>query len=162
MIKVPLRLIYSIGLKIGRCFQFLKIRSLAKKVGSNFHVYGRPTIINPKKLTLGDGVTLNHGVYINAFNEVTIGDDVTLSAGSKIISTGDVLKEWIKGQKSHLETEGLFIGNHVRVGANAVILSKANITGEYVYIAAGAVVTKPITDSHVVVGGVPAKIIKYL
>jgi len=51
------------------------------------------------------------------------------------------------------------IGNHVWIGANAVILSGIKI-GNHAVIAAGAVVTKDI-PAYAIVGGVPAKIIKY-
>lgn len=59
-----------------------------KQVGQNFMVYGKVDIVFPWNLTLGTGCTLNHGVYINAFNPIRLGDDVTLSAGAKVISTG--------------------------------------------------------------------------
>ena len=64
------------------------------------------------------------------------------------------------GEKIHVEDLPVHIGNHCWVGANAIILPGVKITGEYVVIGAGAVVTKDITESRVVVAGVPAKIIK--
>lgn len=51
------------------------------------------------------------------------------------------------------------IGNDVWIGANAIILPGVKI-GDGVIIAAGAVVTKNI-EPYAVVGGIPAKIIKY-
>lgn len=55
--------------------------------------------------------------------------------------------------------EPVVIGNDVWIGANAIILPGVRI-GNGVVIAAGAVVTKHIED-YAIVGGVPAKVIKY-
>lgn len=148
--------------KILRFCRIINLSLQCPKIGKDFRIFGKVIVVNPANLSIGDGVTLNHGVYINAFNPVIIGDDVTLSAGAKILSTGDDLDAWIDGSKKHLKIDSLTIGNHVRIGANAVLLTKASIIGSYVCIAAGAVVSKPITESYVIVGGVPARIIKRL
>lgn len=57
------------------------------------------------------------------------------------------------------EMEPVSLGNDVWVGANALILSGIRV-GHGAVIAAGAVVTKDVPD-YAVVGGVPAKVIKY-
>lgn len=54
----------------------------------------------------------------------------------------------------------LSIGNDVWIGQNVVICSKCTKIGNGVVIAAGCVVNRDIPD-YAVVGGVPAKIIKY-
>lgn len=57
------------------------------------------------------------------------------------------------------KNEPVVIGNDVWIGANVVILPGVNI-GDGAIIAAGAVVTKDV-EPYAVVGGVPAKVIKY-
>ena len=153
--------------RLNRCIRELKqnrsIGSIAKSVksvGENFHVFGHVDIICPHNVTMGNDCTLNHNVYINAYCPITLGDDVTLSAGAKVIATGIDVNSWVAGAKCHLKDTEIRIGNHVWIGANAIIRGGVRITGEYVVIAAGAVVTKDITESHVIVAGVPAKIIK--
>jgi len=51
------------------------------------------------------------------------------------------------------------IGNDVWIGENTIIMNNINI-GNGAIVAAGAVVTKDVPD-YAIVGGVPAKIIKY-
>ena len=57
------------------------------------------------------------------------------------------------------EFQNITIGNDVWIGANSMILDGVKI-GNGVIIGAGAVVTKNIPD-YAIVGGVPAKVIKY-
>ena len=127
--------------------------------GTSFN--GKMTVVTPWKISIGKNCSFNHGVYINAFNPITIGDDVTVSANTTIVSTGiDYLKWFSSGKKEHEVNAGLTIGNHVWIGSGASILSGANITGEYVVIAANSVVTKPVTESYCVLAGAPARLIK--
>ena len=138
-----------------------KIRSKFNSCGSGLRVFGDPIIYAPNRLSVGNNCRLNHNVYINARSGVTLGDDVTLSYGSKIISTGYDVEHWVNtGEKKHIDDTPVFIGNHCWICTDAIILPGVKITGEYVVIAAGAVVTKDITESRVVVAGSPAKIIK--
>ncbi len=62
-------------------------------------------------------------------------------------------------ENKYEEYERTVIGNDVWIGAKAVIKSGVNI-GNGAVVAAGAVVTKDVPP-YAVVGGVPAKIIKY-
>ena len=65
----------------------------------------------------------------------------------------------INTKKRINQSKSIFIGDHVWIGANAVILAGKSI-GSHSVVAAGAVVTKDVPDYAVVVG-VPSKIIKY-
>lgn len=93
-------------------------------------------------------------------SNVEIGDYVIMGPDVKIYSRNHIFSSLdipIKDQgKEYLKT---IIGNDVWLGANVIITAGCNI-GNHVVIAAGAVVTKDIPD-YAVVGGVPAKILKY-
>lgn len=124
-------------------------RNMFKKCGS-FTIWGHIDVVYPKNIQIGEGCSINHGCYLNAYNPIYIGNDVTLSANVSIISTGIDIKAWMSQKKGdkHIKNEGVYVGNHVWIGANSLILSGVRISGEYVVVAAGSVVTKDITESY--------------
>lgn len=63
------------------------------------------------------------------------------------------------GVHINLTKENIIIKNDVWIGANAVLVRGITV-GNGAVIAAGAIVTKDVPD-YAIVGGVPAKIIKY-
>lgn len=142
---------------ILRFHSMLQLHSF--RYGNN-NVFGKIDIVAPERLVIGNNCSFNHGCYINASNNVIIGDDVTLSAKSCIVSTGIDYRRWASGEKRHISEGAVEIGNHVWIGTNATILPGVKITGEYVVIAANAVVTHNIEDSFCIFAGIPAKKIK--
>jgi len=93
-------------------------------------------------------------------SNVSLGKDVVMGPDVKIYSRNhkyDKLDEPIRSQgKSYYKT---VISDDVWIGANVVITAGVNI-GSHVIIAAGAVVTRDVPD-YAIVGGIPARIIKY-
>ena len=163
--------------RITKCFYKFRQKKIEKKeqkridlfksklasCGSNLKIFGEPVIYSANRLTIGSDCKMNDKVYINARSGVTIGDDVTLSYGAKIISTGYDVEHWVEtGERLHVVNTPVKIGNHCWVCTDAIILPGVNITGEYVVVAAGAVVTKDITEDKVIVAGSPARVVKKL
>lgn len=60
----------------------------------------------------------------------------------------------------HLPGEDIIIGERCWIGMNSVILPGVTL-GKRTVVAAGAVVTKSFVEGNCLVGGVPAKVIKY-
>lgn len=146
---------------VSRFYSYWQLKTLAQ-YGKNIKIYGKVNIINPSRLIVGNDCTFNHNSYINAFNPVIIGNDVTISAYASIISAGIDVNSWMYGKgKCHIRNKGIYIGDHVWIGAHAQILGDVHIRGSYVVIAAGSVVTKDIDDSYCLVAGCPASVIKY-
>lgn len=108
--------------------------------------------------TLGNDSELGTRCMIQA--NVHIGNNVIMGPEVKIYSRNhkfDRLDIPIQKQgKNYYET---YVGNDVWLGANVIVTAGCKI-GSHVIIAAGAVVTKDIPD-YAIVGGVPAKILKY-
>ena len=107
--------------------------------------FGAHSTVNPYamisgKVRCGDGVRIASHVSIVGFNHGF--DDPTVP---------------IHAQKH--ETLGITIEDDVWIGANAVVLDGVTI-GRGAVIAAGAVVSKDV-PSMAIVGGVPAKVVRY-
>lgn len=147
--------VFNLKQSVHNCIQLRRVNK-----GLRNNVFGKITIVNPKNLRMGNDCSINHYAYINAFSPIVIGDDVTISAGAKIISTGIDYLSWKNGIKRHTDNGSVYIGNHVWIGAGAQILSGVKITGEYVVVAAGAIVDKDIDENNCIVAGIPARIIK--
>lgn len=139
-------------------------RNLFAECGDNFSINGKPLIHEPEKIYVGSYVTINNGVQLCPRGRIYISDYVTLSRGSQIIAGELDMNYWADDKfKQHVHTQGdVFLGEGTWLCVNAVVLPGVRINGKGVVVAAGAVVTKDIDDDYVVVGGVPARIIKKL
>lgn len=140
------------------------MRLVLAECGSNLRVNGKPLIFNPQKIHVGSHFTINNGCLIAPRGEVYIGDYVTMSRGSQI-TAGSLDPDHWSGEryKDHKHIQGdVFIGEGTWLCINSIVLPGVKITGKGVIVAAGAVVTHDITEDYVIVGGVPAKIIKHL
>jgi len=103
-------------------------------------------------------------------DRVTIGKYCSIGYGATIIASGEHNYRGVANypfaamlkKDTHRDTfskGNVCIGNDVWLGANATILSGVTI-GDGAVIAAGAVVTKSVPP-YAIVGGVPARIIKF-
>lgn len=108
-------------------------------------------------LHVGRNFYANHGCSILDCNRITIGDNCLLAPGVCISAASHPLSAKLRASGAEL-TAPITIGDNVWIGANAVVVAGVTI-GDNVVIGAGAVVTKSV-PSNVLVGGVPAKILK--
>lgn len=114
-----------------------------------FHInYGQNTKI-------GKNVFINFGCTILDLGGVIIEDKVMIAPNVNILSEGHPIST---KERQVLTTGKIHIKKNVWIGANATILQGVTL-GENSVIAAGAVVSKDVPD-NVIVGGIPAKIIK--
>lgn len=109
-------------------------------------------------ITVGNYSELGTRCMIHS--NVTIGDNVIMGPDVKIYSRNHKHSRLdIPIQKQGKEYLFTTVGNDVWIGANSIITAGVKV-GNHVIVAAGSVVTKDVPD-FAVVGGVPAKIIKY-
>lgn len=110
-----------------------------------------------KNITVGKNVFINSGCHFQDQGGITIGNGV-LIGHNVVLAT--LNHDFSPKKRSTLHPAPVVIGENVWIGSNATVVPGVTI-GNGSIIAAGAVVTKNVPE-NVVVGGVPAKIIKAL
>ena len=108
-------------------------------------------------LSYNDKTTLSIGNYCSIAPEVTFMLDVEHYTNH--ISTYPFKRQLLNDKDEAFSRGNIVIGDDVWIGYRALIMSGVNI-GQGAVIAAGAIVTKDV-PSYAIVGGVPAKVIKY-
>lgn len=136
------------------------LRLLGSKVGKRVIYYPDLWILPCRNLTLGDDVDLACGVIITTGGSVSIGDRTWIGYRTQILSVNHRIPP-VPERFSEAEDvcKPIVIGDDVWIGANCLILAGVTI-GEGAIVAGGSVVTKDV-PAFAVVGGCPAKIIKY-
>lgn len=144
------------GLRIVN-FLYQKIFRINSEVPFMVHY----TSVVRKTVFLGKHVAFylanSGGCYIQGINKIYIGDYTMIAPGVKIISANHDVNDPEKHDKS---AEPIRIGSYCWLGTNSIILPGVQL-GNHVVVGAGAVVTKSF-GPYVVIAGNPAKVIKYL
>ena len=113
-------------------------------------------------LKIGKNVSFHPWSLFSASGGLTIGDNVSIGHRCSILTTEHQFEDpavLIKFQP--VTFLPVVIGDDVWIGAGVIILAGVTL-GSRTVVAAGAVVTKSFPDGNVVIGGVPAKILKSL
>ncbi|WP_018392862.1 MULTISPECIES: maltose acetyltransferase domain-containing protein [Bacillaceae] len=135
------------------------LKELFGSTGENIHI--EPTL----RCDYGYNIHIGENFYANFDSvfldvcEIRIGDNCFIAPGVHIYTATHPLNpfERISGAEYG---KPVTIGNNVWIGGRAVINPGITI-GNNVVIASGAIVTKDVPD-NVVIGGNPAKIIKWI
>ena len=114
-----------------------------------------------KDIKAGNNVGLGknfvvHGRIITIDDYLMMGEDVMFLGGSHYFGRMDVPM----GHQGNKEKTPLHIAGDVWIGARAIVLPGCTYIGHGSIIGAGSVVTKDVPD-YAVVGGNPAKVLKY-
>lgn len=126
----------------------------------NARIHATASIRYAQNVYVGNNSHINHlcCVWAGDNSKIVLGDNLLMGPGVCIFSANHGM---IKGQPMTLQdrTEAsVVIGDDVWLGAHSVVTAGTRIA-KGVIVAAGAVVTRSITEEGVIVGGVPAKII---
>lgn len=98
------------------------------------------------------------GSYFQAIDgKIVLGKGIYIAPNCGLITTNHN----IYNLDEHIAGGNIIIGNNSWIGMNSVILPNV-LLGEKTIVGAGAVVTKSFPSGYIVLGGVPAKIIKEL
>ncbi len=120
-------------------------------------VHPTSVIKAPEKIVRG---TRNPGMapwsYIDARNGVIFGENVWIGPRVSIISMNHDLNNYEK----YIEDKPIKIGSNCWIATGSIITAGVEL-GDHTVVAAGSVVTKSFSG-NVLIGGIPAKIIKKL
>jgi len=125
------------GVKIGR--------------GSRIHIGAR--FFYPANIKIGEGTIIGDNIFLDGREKLIIGNHVDIASGVMIYNS----EHDINSEDFHAISAPVEIGDFVFIGPRAIILPGVKI-GRGAVVAAGAVVTKDVTEDAIV-GGVPAEVI---
>jgi acetyltransferase-like isoleucine patch superfamily enzyme len=143
------------------------MRSLFSECGKNVRFYPTSSDFYYKTIEIGNNVYIGPGAnfiatdsMIKISNKVIFGLRVSIIGGnysSHII--GKLMADYKIEDKLDFDDAPVIIHEDVWVGTGAIILKGVNI-GRGSIVAAGAVVTKDV-PAYSIVGGIPAKVLKF-
>lgn len=107
------------------------------------------------RITFGKGVFINHSAILSASGGIVFEDGVMVAPGVRIATINHDMNE----RHTRYTYGRVLIKKNAWIGMNVTICPGVTI-GAYAVVGAGAVVTKDVPD-YAVVGGVPAKVIRY-
>lgn len=144
---------------LGIVIRYILIRPLLHSCGDNVSIHPNVFIFHPEKLDIGSNVSIHPMSYIDAVGEISIGDDVSIAHGTTILSSSHKYDLDVPIKDQGLTFKKTFIHNNVWIGAKATILYGLTLNSGSI-IGANSVVTKNI-EKNAIVGGSPAKVIKF-
>lgn len=146
--------------------QLIPVRSLRRKLSYKYgrfpNNYVQPTAVisSIKKLELGGNVYIAGGCTLHCDGGIEIGANTQIGTGAFIMSSNH---NYFNAEKVPFDNIGLLqkveIGKNCWIGAKSIICPGVKIE-EGAVVAMGAVVTKSVPKGAIV-GGNPAKILKY-
>ena len=143
----------------GAWIRYILLKNLAQKLGESVYIGPYVTIKCPENLSIGDNVSIHCFTYIDASGKVTIGKNVSIAHNCSLISFEHTYDEPSLPIKDNpCRHEPICIKDDVWLGCGVRILAGVTIYNRSI-CAAGCVVTKSFTN-NVILGGIPAKIIK--
>jgi maltose O-acetyltransferase len=127
-------------------------------LGKNVHIAEDVRIIEPNRLTLGDGAGIAPGAVLDCRGGLTIGADTMIGIDAVLLTTSHRFHSTkVPMRLQGLDAAPLAIGADVWVGARAIILPGLTV-GEGSIVGAGAVVTRDVSPYTIVVGSPARKI----
>ncbi|MDQ0361471.1 sugar O-acetyltransferase [Breznakia pachnodae] len=139
--------------------QLNAIKEILGSASGNVYIQPNFNCDYGKNIHVGKDFIANYNVTILDIAPVVIGDYCMIGPNTLITTVGHPISAKGRREKK-AQGKKIVIGDNVWIGGNCTILPDVSI-GNNVVVAAGAVVTKSVPD-NCIVGGIPAKIIKYI
>ena len=147
--------------KLSKKIRFSICKHIFKSCGCDINICNRVYFGNGGGVSIGSHSGLGPRFSVQGA-DLKIGDYVMMAQDVLIVVAGHRYDrtDIPMGQQGNLERSFIEIGNDVWIGARVTILGGCHRIGNGAIVGAGAVVTKDVPD-YAIVGGNPAKVIKY-
>lgn len=150
------------GSIVKDCYFFIKGRNNKIHIGEHCYIRGTTFWIEDdnNEILVGNGtnITDSNNLTVMEGHSIKIGEDCLLASDINF-QAGDGHSIYSENGERENFTEDIVIENHVWIGKRATVMKGVRIAENSV-VATGAIVTKKICDSNVVLAGIPAKIVK--
>ena len=140
---------------LSLCNRIRKMRNAGARIGQDVAIGRAMRFAGFANLTIGNHCSLQSG-FLDTRAPITVGEHVIIG-GSVEIST---CQHDIDSSEWEFEPHGIVIEDYVWIASRALILPRCHRIGRGAVIGAGSVVTKDVPPMAVV-GGIPARILRY-
>lgn len=134
-------------------FRLLIYMLAGAKIGKGSRIHMGARFFYPKNIRIGEGSIIGDNVFLDGREKLIIGNHVDIASSVMIYNS----EHDINSEDFGAITASVEIGDYVFIGPRTIILPGVKI-GKGAIVAAGAVVTKDVSE-YKIVGGVPAEII---
>jgi maltose O-acetyltransferase len=131
------------------------ITSNFKFSGTDIRIYGEGQLVLGNDSYMGSYST----IQLSAGTKVIIGDKCQISHNVRMYTSTDISDQDFLGPERRSKLGNITIGDGIWIGAN-VFINPGITIGNNSIVAANSVVTKDVPENSIV-GGVPAKLIRF-
>lgn len=153
VLDIELLLVTWAGLVPLHSFRLFIYFLAGMKIGKDSRIHIGARFFYPANITIGNGTIVGDNAFLDGRDHLTIGNHVDIASGVYIYNS----EHDINSEDFHALNASVEIDDYVFIGPRAIILPGVKI-GKGAVVAAGAVVTKDVSD-FAIVGGVPAEVI---
>ena len=123
-------------------------------------IHATASIRNAHNVYVGKNSHINHlcSVWAGKDSKIILGDNLLMGPGVALFSSNHGIVKGTPMTFQERQDATIEIGDDVWLGAHSVVTAGTKIANGVV-VAAGAVVTRDITQENAIVGGIPAKVI---
>lgn len=153
VLDLELLLVTWAGLVPSHLFRILIYTLAGMKIGKGARIHMGARFFDPENIRIGQGSIIGDNAFLDGRDKLVIGSHVDIASGVMIYnSEHDINAEDFKAILAPVE-----IDDYVFIGPRVIILPGVRI-GKGAIVAAGAVVTRDVSEFKIV-GGVPAEVI---
>ncbi len=153
ILDFELLLVTWVGLVPIHSFRLMFYKLAGVKIGKGSRIHIGARFFYLGNISIGQGSILGDNIFLDGREKLVIGDHVDIASGVMILNS----QHDINSEDFHATVGPVIIEDYVFIGPRAIILPGVKI-GKGAVVAAGAVVTKDVSD-YAIVGGVPAQVI---